>query len=95
MITLNELSSEQADGTQATMEATKKLMDYYHTHNNVTIRYYASQMQLHIHSDASYLSASKARSRVGGHFILRNEYNPSIPTKHNGAVLVVAAILKM
>ena len=51
-------------------------------------------MQLHIHSVASYLSASKPRSRVGGHLFLSDKFNPKSQTKHNGAVLVVASILK-
>ena len=51
-------------------------------------------MQLHIYSDAWYLSVSKSRSRVGGYFFLSDHFDPSSPTKHNGAVLVVAAILK-
>ena len=94
MSTLNELASAQFKGTQANIQATKKLRDYFHTQSDATIRYCASQMQLHIHSDASYLSASKARSRVGGHFILSEKCNPTSQTKHNGAVLVVGAILK-
>ena len=66
MSTLNELTSVQSKGTQATIQATKKLMDYCHTHSEAKVRYFANQMQFHIHSDASYLLASKARIRVGG-----------------------------
>ncbi len=40
------------------------------THPDATIRYHASDMILKIHSDASYLSEPKARSRAGGHFFL-------------------------
>ena len=94
MATLNKLASAKSQGTQATMQATKKLMDYCHTHSDAKIRYCASQMQLHIHSDTSYLSASKARRRVEGHFFLSENFNPTSQTKHNGAILVVAAILK-
>ena len=88
------MASAKANGTQATMLITKNLMYYCHTHSDATIRYCASQMQLHIHSDASYLSASKAISRVVGHFFLSNHFDTSSPTKHNGSLLVVAAILK-
>ena len=76
------------------MKATKKLMDYCHTHSDANIRYCTSQMKLHIHSDASYLSATKARRRGGGQLFLSDKFNPTSQTKHNGAVLVVAAILK-
>ena len=94
MYTLNELASEQANGTQTTLRATKKLMDYCHTHSYATIRYFESQMKLHIHSNALYLSASKARSRVGGQFLLSDHFDTSSPTKHNVSVLVVANVLK-
>ena len=53
MATLSELASAQSQGTQETMQATKNLMDYFHTHSDAKIRYCASQMQLHIQSDAS------------------------------------------
>jgi hypothetical protein len=43
------------------------------------------------HSDASYLSESKARSRAGGHFFLAS--NSPYPD-NNGAVLTVAKIIK-
>jgi predicted DNA-binding WGR domain protein len=51
-------------------------------------------MALKIHSDASYLSASKSCSRVGGHFYLGNDPTSPHPNMHNGAVLTVANILK-
>ena len=44
MATLNELVSAQSKGTQATMQATKNLMDYCHTHSDTKVRYCASQM---------------------------------------------------
>ena len=94
MTPLYELVSAQTNGTQATICATEKLMDCCHTHSDETILYCSSQMQLHIHSDASYLSVSKARIRVGGHFFLSDHFDPNSPTKHNVAVLVVASILK-
>jgi hypothetical protein len=40
------------------------------THPDAAIRYHASDMILHIHSDASYLSVSNARSQLGGLFSL-------------------------
>ena len=45
-------------------------MDYVNTYPNAYIRYYASDMVLHIDSDAAYLVAPKARSRVAGYFHL-------------------------
>jgi hypothetical protein len=48
-------------------------LDYLATHPDATIWYHASDMILHIHSDASYLSVSNARSRLGGLFFLGNK----------------------
>ena len=48
-------------------------------------------MILAVHSDASYLSEPKAKSRAGGHFFLSN--NTDIPP-NNGAVLNIAHIIK-
>ena len=48
-------------------------------------------MVLAIHSDASYLSKPKARSRTGGHhFLDTNDEHP----KNNGAVLNISHIIK-
>jgi hypothetical protein len=91
---LSDITAAQAHGTEATMAATNHLMDYCATHPDATIRYYASDMMLHIHSDASYLTASKARSRLGGHFFLTNERRGNQPLLHNGAILTTAGIIR-
>ena len=49
-------------------------------------------MILKLHSDSSYLNAVSARSRQGGHLYLGNKSKPDIL---NGAVLNLAAIMKM
>jgi hypothetical protein len=67
-------------------------LDYLATHPDAAIRYHASDMILHIHSDASYLSVSNARIRLGGLFFLGNtslEHD-----KLNGSILNVAAVIK-
>ena len=46
------------------------LLDYAHTYPDPKIRYHASDMCLHIDSDAAYLVQPKARSRVAGHYYL-------------------------
>ena len=48
-------------------------------------------MVLAIHSDASYLSESKARSRAGGHWFMAG--HEEIPA-NNGAVMNVSQIIK-
>jgi hypothetical protein len=68
------------------------MLDYLATHPDATIPYHASDMVLHIHSDASYLSVFNARSRLGGLFFLGNK-SPKQDTL-NGSILNVAAVIK-
>jgi hypothetical protein len=53
---INVLASEQSNATEVTADKVIKLLNYYNTHPETKIRYHASDMILHIHSDASYLS---------------------------------------
>jgi hypothetical protein len=69
-----------------------QLLDYLATYPDSKIRFHVSDMILHIHSDASYLSVSKARSRVGGLFYLG--YNPPDENKLNGSILNVDSVIK-
>jgi hypothetical protein len=68
LMPLNDIATEQTKATENTQAATNQLLDYLATHPDATIRYHASDMILHIHSDASYLSVSNTRSRLGGLF---------------------------
>jgi hypothetical protein len=78
---LNDIATEQTKATEKTQATTSKILDYLATHPDATIRYHASNMILHIHSDASYLSVSNARSRLGGLFFLGNK-SPEQETLH-------------
>jgi hypothetical protein len=66
LMPLNDIATEQTKATKKTQAATNQMLDYLATHPDATIRYHASDMILHIHSDASYLSVSNSRSRLGG-----------------------------
>jgi hypothetical protein len=68
------------------------MLDYLATHPDATLRYHASDMVLHIHSDASYLSVSNARSRLGGLFFLGNKFTEQETL--NVSILNIAAIIK-
>ena len=57
-----------------------QFLDYAATHPNAEIQYDASAMHLWIHSDASYLNESKARSRNSGYFYLSDK--PKLPITH-------------
>eukprot|EP00957_Ditylum_brightwellii_P210209 15364675-Ditylum_brightwellii.AAC.1 len=48
------------------------LLNYAVMHPDAILRYHASGMVLHIHLDASFMSETRACSRVGGHYFLRN-----------------------
>jgi hypothetical protein len=89
---LNLLSAAQTKGTQQTVAALVHLLIYCATHLDAKIRYHACGMILHIHSDASYLSESEARSQAGGHHYLSDKPSPKTPPP-NGPILNIAKIL--
>jgi hypothetical protein len=68
LMPLNDIATEKTKATEKTQAATNQMLDYLATHPDAAIRYHASDMILHIHSDASYLSVSNARSRLRGLF---------------------------
>lgn len=91
LVALSAIAAEQAAPTENTLRKVNQFLDYAATHPDAAITYKASNMVLAIHSDASYLSEPKARSRAGGHFYLsENGKNP----RDNGAVLNVAKVMK-
>ena len=94
LVALSDLASAQAHGTQHTMEALTWLLNYAATHPDATICYTASAMVLHIHSDGSYLSAPKSRSRAGGLFFLSNNTKDPATCKLNGPIHITAKILR-
>ncbi len=91
LVALSSLAAEQCKPTERTMEKCKQFLDYAATQEDAVITYRKSDMVLAIHSDASYLSEPRARSRAGGHFFLsENDQDPS----DNGSVHTVAKIIK-
>jgi hypothetical protein len=92
LMPLNDIATEKTKVTEKTQAATNQMLDYLTTHPDATIRYHASDMVLHIHSDTSYISVSNARSRLGGLFFLGNK-SPEQDTL-NGSILNVAAVIK-
>jgi hypothetical protein len=77
------------------MKCVNQFLDYNWTHPDGVIRYRASDMILNIHSDASYLSTPKARSRAGSYFFLGSLPRNRDPIKLNGAIHVSCTILKL
>ena len=92
--TMNTIANSQSKPTENTMEQTKHFLDYIDTYPDSTIRYYASDMILNVHSDASYLTAPKARSRIGGHFFLGRQPVDNQPIFLNGPILSLCTVLR-
>ena len=73
LVALNELASEQATPTANTLRKTRKLLDYAATYPNAILRVHASDMILHVDSDAAYLVMPQARSRIAGYYYLSDD----------------------
>jgi hypothetical protein len=96
LVALNEISQQQSKPTAATLKKCDRLMDYAATYPNAVIRYHASDMILHVDTDAAYLVLPKAKSRVAGHYYLSN-HPPTTgkPTPiPNGPIHTVCQTLK-
>jgi hypothetical protein len=91
LIPINYIATEQTKATEKTQAATDQILDYLETHPDATISYHASYMILHVHSDASYLSVSHARNRLGGLFFCGGKS----PNEDNldGSILNVASVI--
>ena len=66
LLALNTLAEQQSSPTKNTESAIAHFLDYAATNTSAIIQYKASDMILHIDSDASYLSEPRAHSRTGG-----------------------------
>ena len=72
LVALSALASVQSKPTKHTVELVTWLLDYVATNPSKILTYKKSDMALAVHSNASYLSKSETRSRVGGHFYCPN-----------------------
>ncbi len=68
LMALSSIAVEQTKATEKTLGHCLQLLDYLVSNSEAKVRYHASDMIMNIHSDASYLSETKARSRACGHF---------------------------
>jgi len=73
LVALRAIAADQATPTQTTMDKIDQFLDYAASQDKAVLAYHASAMVLPIHSDASYLNKSKARSRAGGHFFVHRQ----------------------
>ena len=91
LLTLNAIGVQQAAPTENTLTEVNKLLDYVATHPRNGTSYRASNMTLAEHSNASFLSESKSRSRVGLHIFVSKK-NPI--TRTNGPGLSIPRDIK-
>ena len=99
IVALSTIVSEQSAATSNTAKKITQLLNYLATNPDATIRYTRSDMVLWVHSDASYLSCPKARSRAGGmHLLSDKPPSPHDPVNFeptlNGIVYIVCKIIR-
>jgi hypothetical protein len=91
---LNAIANEQSNPTEMTKKRVIHLLDYLATHPHAIVRFYKSDMILNVHSDASYLSAPKSKSRAAGYYFLGSMPKDGEPIPLNGAIHVLCTLLK-
>jgi hypothetical protein len=92
---LNAIANEQSNPTEQTRERVLHMLDYLATHPDAIVRFYAYDMILNVHSDASYLSAPKAKGRAAGYFFLGSMPKDGHPIPMNGSIHVLCTLLKL
>ena len=70
---LNEIVANQETPTTNTNKKLTRLLNYMATYPNAKIRFFRSNMILHTDSDAAYLVAPKAKSRIAGYYFLSDK----------------------
>lgn len=99
LVALGALAKQQTKGTENIAKAVTQLLNYAATHPDATLQYRASDMVLHIDSNASYLSMPESRSRAGSYYYLSAKSQqptiaPTQATPINGAVFVLSHKLR-
>ncbi len=91
---LSLIAVEQTKATEQTMGQCIDLLNYLVSNQDAKVHFHASDMVMNIHSDASYLSETKARSRACGHFFMGWMPKNREPFQLNGAFYVNMTILR-
>jgi hypothetical protein len=94
IVPLRTLASQLSTFTTTTIDDVSHIIDYCSNHPESSIRYFPYDMQLKIHSDASYISEPKAKSRIGSYFYLGNKKNAPKKPLSNGPLLCHTTVLK-
>ena len=94
LVAISDLAKSQTSSNEQTMQKLVHLLNYAATHPDAKVRFHRSRMVLHVHSDGSYLSVDKARSRIAGFFFLADDTKKPEDAKPNGSIHVASTILK-
>ena len=92
---LSAIASEQPCATESAEKKVLKLLNYLATHPEAKVRFHASDMILNIHSDASYLSETRARIRLAGYFSHSSKTTKGEKIKMNGNIFMSCGIFKI
>ena len=91
MITaINKIGSRQAGADVSILPDIERFLQYASRWDNNVMRIHASDMILNVHSDASYLSETKARSRAGAFMCMGTELHGNRP---NAPVMYLSVII--
>ena len=95
ILTVSRLASAQSKPTKKTMQMLHRFLNYMHHNPDAEIVYRPSDMQLHLHSDESYLSDPESRSRAAGFFTCGKIVftGPENPSQVNGPIRTSSTII--
>jgi hypothetical protein len=94
LMALSTIAVNQTKATNRTIEQCMQLLDYLAHNADAKVRFHALDMILNIHSDVSYLSEAKARSRACGHFFMGWMPKNGDPIQLNGAFHISMTIMR-
>ena len=85
---MNDASITQAKPTELAKLDCQQILCYATTYDNVCVRFKASDVVLHVDSDAAFLVLPNAKSRVAGCFYLSDHPDKDVSPTLNRAILV-------
>jgi hypothetical protein len=94
LMALSTIAVNQTKATKRKMEQCTQLLDYLAHNADAKVRFHALDMILNIHSNRSYLSEAKTRSRACGHFFMGWMPKNGDPIQLNGAFHVSMTIMQ-
>ena len=83
---LNSIATQQDKATDRTAMLVDHILNFCATFPDATLTFDASDMVLHIQTDASFLSEPNAKSRGGGYFYMSSNTDPPTDAPYNGSI---------